>query len=113
MKILILDDEPYRHDEFDRTLGSRHEVHHVYSVRQFRHALGAHSFEMICFDHDLGSSETGLDAAMHLVMDVPREKWPVHCLVHSWNPIGAVNIETILRRAGLPHVVRRQFKARR
>lgn len=106
MKILVLDDENYRHDGFETILSEKHEVHHVYSVRQFRHALQSHVFEMICFDHDLADAETGADAARHLVENVRPDRWPRQCLIHSWNPSGALNIESILLGGGLVSVTR-------
>ena len=53
----------------------------------------------ICFDHDLGPhSETGYDFAKWLVdnfMQSGRTD-PIRFSVHSQNPVGALNIKTLL-----------------
>lgn len=99
MKVLFLDDETWRHDGIDlMLLGVQHTVHHAYGTAEFSALLDSESpFDLVCFDHDLGPSTTGLDAARDFV----ARKHPLtRCIVHSWNPYGAKAIARVLRDGG-------------
>jgi DNA-binding NarL/FixJ family response regulator len=96
MRVLILDDEPWRHEGFDLML-LKHQLTHAYTVDKFAHWLGDGPYDLVCFDHDLGQPTTGMDAARAFVAsNHPRTT----CLVHSWNPFGAAAIANVLHKAG-------------
>jgi CheY-like chemotaxis protein len=55
MKILILDDQPERHEGFIRIFAERkHELTHAWTYQQAIKAMKADKFGMACLDHDLG-----------------------------------------------------------
>lgn len=107
MKILVLDDERWRHDLYDRALQG-HEVHHVYTCAQFRSKIAAlKDWDLVSFDHDLYSEGNGAEAALLYVADEKQK--PAMCVVHSWNSNGgATRICDILIAAG-KKVIRCQF----
>lgn len=110
MKVLFLDDERWRHDAVDRALKG-HEVHHVYSFRQFRSKVGAsREWGLVMLDHDLGSTANGYTAA-NMFAEAMRGVEPrCPCIVHSWNPAGATRMVGLLRHFGHP-VIREPFGA--
>lgn len=105
-RILILDDDQDRHDDFARRFATWTREH-VYTVAGFEDAI-RHRFDVVHFDHDLGDYQlgmygidherTGVDAAKLLV----AARWkPSFAVVHSWNPEGAQRILRVLRSAGI------------
>jgi hypothetical protein len=102
MKILILDDERQRHDSYDRDYAG-HEVWHAYNAKQFAAALmRVPRFDIVSFDHDIGSDLiTGNNCAKWMIYNLPIDRLPLLCRVHSWNPTGTENIMATLRSAGL------------
>lgn len=110
MRILFFDDERWRHDLFDdRNRGKL--VHHAYTVKQFKAAIREYQFDLISFDYDIDDAkkETGLDAVNALI-DRPRETWPKHIVVHSWNSRGAGELMARLREVGV-EAERKQFES--
>jgi CheY-like chemotaxis protein len=113
MRILVIDDDPTRHEGFDRALRDQ-EVTHVYNYREAVKALeSSPAFDIVYFDHDLGdygpspsgygSKElTGCDIALYIARVLPEEKRPKFAKIHSWNPAGAANIAAVLNNAGIP-----------
>jgi DNA-binding NtrC family response regulator len=105
MNVLILDDETHRHEAFDKQYGGC-TVYHAYNLEQFRKHLRATKFDVISLDHDLGTRETGQDAAKAITslrtVDVPEL-----CIVHSWFEPGAKEIYRILYSAGIKVEIRR------
>lgn len=98
MKILILDDERWRHDELDRAFPG-HQIYHAYTYTRFCAEIAKCKFwDMVCFDHDLGTQKTGADAAKAFIKS--RGMQVGLCVVHSWNPAGAVRIADTLRVNG-------------
>lgn len=58
--------------------------------------LQANQYDMICFDHDLGGDQkTGMDVAKWIVNNL---KYKFEFYIHSANPIGRENIESLLRQ---------------
>lgn len=105
MRILILDDERYRHDAFERRFASE-ETWHAYTLKQFMNRfISQPKFNTIYLDHDIADSkaETGLDAVRFLVDTLKErpDKTPDKIIVHSWNPVGAKAMFEALRLAGL------------
>jgi len=101
LRILILDDDRERHDWFDRHYAG-HAVWHVYDVERMRRTMSKEMrFDIVQLDHDLGESENGLRAAQFIARDLEARKHPLSCVVHSWNPAGAMRMVAELRDAGL------------
>jgi ActR/RegA family two-component response regulator len=101
MRILVLDDEQYRHDGFAMRFAGQ-DVTHVRTVAEAFKALDGERFEMACLDHDLGSGDgTGLDVAERIAA-MTREARPRYVLVHSFNPPGARRMVATLKQAGIP-----------
>lgn len=110
MKILFLDDERVRHDAFDRE-NQAHEVHHAYNFSQFKKAIHAHRFDLVSFDHDLGTAEDGVTCAHHMLMALDARDMPARCVVHSWNPVGAQRLMALFRDHQV-EAIRRPFACR-
>ena len=69
-------------------------------------------FHMVFLDHDLnlwgtsstdgnGYEFTGADVAWHIAHEMPKEMRPNLVWIHSMNPVGAKNIEGILKEQGI------------
>lgn len=111
MKLLFLDDETVRHEWF-ALVHLSHEIWHAYNIEQFEKQLRrCDKFDVISFDHDLGTAADGNDCAELMLRLLSPENLPRECWVHSWNPVGAERIMRTLRSAGIA-VVRRPFAAK-
>lgn len=115
MKILVLDDDVTRINQFDthfRKLG--HEVHFAKSYREFVDKINQHSpFDFVTLDHDLGDFNpahnpasydplqprefTGQHAAA-LLRDLPPHLRPKSISIHSNNPAGSFAMQSILQQ---------------
>jgi CheY-like chemotaxis protein len=111
LKILFLDDEPYRHKEFaQKAVGN--VVIHVYTADEAIDVLESFpkDFDLIMLDHDLcdvdkGKTEkfvqaTGLKVARYIAANKKRFL-PATIIVHSLNPPGAANMIAELLAVGL------------
>jgi len=107
-KLLFLDDEEYRHDQFREKYGrrGRFSLFHAHTAKEAIAYLERYKFAVIFLDHDLGgqvyvasSDGTGYEVAKWL-----SERYSKHqgskIIIHSWNQIGAKNMHSILRQAG-------------
>lgn len=103
MKILILDDDENRHRLFKKHFTPLHQLTHVITAREAIHYLQHDNFDAIFLDHDLGGhafvdsngpEETGYTVALWL-RDHPN-RCPKNVYIHSMNPIGASNIQSVL-----------------
>ncbi len=110
MNILFLDDDPIRHDTFDRVHGKNHTIHHVYSANRFREVALYKEFDCVFFDHDLGIGETGYDLAKWFVAQIGSGaiKIPERVFVHSWNIVGAEQIVSVFKQIGVD-AIRKPF----
>lgn len=101
MRFLVLDDEQYRHDEFERRFRG-HDVVHARTVAEAIGALSGERFDQVCLDHDLGDDHgTGQDVADHIAA-MPRDRSPRTVVVHSFNPPGARRMLATLKETGIP-----------
>lgn len=114
MRILILDDDENRHNEFARRYEG-HDLVHAYTAKDAQTALKAGGFDLATLDHDLGDYHeetgpddsvimremTGYDVVGFLVREVPRDRWPAEMIVHSWNAPRARMMTEILRDHGV------------
>jgi CheY-like chemotaxis protein len=101
MEILILDDDQVRHDWF-RSAFAAENHRSVLSYGDAIVALKAQRYDVIFLDHDLNEEEfTGADVACYIANEMPEEMRPKMVWIHSMNPVGASNIESIIRKAGI------------
>lgn len=98
MKVLIIDDIQHRH----KVLGKKyagHDVHHSYNYTDTVQLLQSHVFDLISFDHDLecyvdNLEKTGASIARFMADNGMKCGSAV---IHSQNPVGGRNIDSILR----------------
>ena len=105
MKILILDDDKSRHEQFSKNF-KQHELTHVYHVQDAIKRLSTRIYDAVFLDHDLGGMSdvesggkepTGYDVALWLSQNI--DHCPDQIYIHSMNPVGAQNIKKLLRKA--------------
>lgn len=112
MKILVVDDQHERHEGF-RAMLVGHSLTHAFGYTEALADLQHNTYGMLCLDHDLamndvvgGRALSGHDIAKWLAAN-PRF-CPPQVIIHSHNPVGALNIELTLRSLNL-NLVRRPF----
>jgi DNA-binding NarL/FixJ family response regulator len=108
MKILFIDDEPYRHEGFKKYFSTNNECMHVYCYDDAVDALRDNKFDVVFFDNDLAgfrSGTDGIDVVKHLLFQLPETQWPKLSWVHSWNHQAARNIASLLQSAGIKSFV--------
>lgn len=54
MKILIVDDNPERHEGFVKIFNKDHELVHAWTYSQSIEYMTSNKFDFVCLDHDLG-----------------------------------------------------------
>lgn len=111
MKILILDDENFRHERFSEYYKGN-EVFHATKYSQFIEALNIQKWDIIHLDHDLGEEPiadsyvdgwgstryfTGYHAALKII-ELSEAYCPGLVIVHSMNPRGAEEIYKVLNK---------------
>ncbi len=105
MKILILDDDKFRHQQFihNFSCNSENDIIGVYTVDEAIKLLESNIYDIIFLDHDLGGAvyvdsdgeePTGYTVAKWMVEH--PERIPKHVYIHSLNPVGAQRIKQIL-----------------
>lgn len=99
MKILIVDDENYRHEGFKKKLEGS-DLYHAYTYNEAVKFLQKYTFKEVYLDHDLGLGKNGNDVAQ-FITKLQAFKQPKKVFIHSWNPVGADNIYNTLTRAGI------------
>ena len=108
MQVLILDDDEARHEGFKHAYWHL-KLRHVYSHPEAVGALEQGPWDVAFLDHDLGlerqgtkdttgREHTGFDTAKFIV-EMPVDKRPKIVVVHSWNPIGALQMYQLLKEA--------------
>jgi CheY-like chemotaxis protein len=115
MKVLIVEDNMFRHNFFD-VMYDGEEIHHAYTYKEACKFLDNNLYEIVQLDHDLGDftkpdteggrEMTGYDVARHLC---EKNLVPDVVIVHSINPCGADSIVKLLNRNGV-NVVRRPYQ---
>jgi CheY-like chemotaxis protein len=119
VKILILDDDPERHQGFTRVFPEDTRTHTTRYSEVVDALQNGGPFDLVYLDHDLGcfdNEETWTDAGMYRTTDVPytgvdvarfivREldvgKRPTRVIIHSWNPDGARTMLKLLQSVGI------------
>jgi len=97
---LFLDDERNPEDITWLSYPSRVNWITVRDYTSFCSALQEHSFNIMSFDHDLGTDKNGADCAKALIeLHISNNKPLPLTYIHSKNPIGSSNIESLLNSA--------------
>lgn len=122
LRILVLDDNEDRHGIFRRTLKNE-DATHVYNFDEAIRVLTFEKkFDIAMLDHDLGTGNSevadkvglpyasGYDVAKFIAFDLTEDKRPGRVIIHSWNMIGASNMQAVLQTAGI-EVQLKPFKA--
>lgn len=101
MKVLVLDDEPARHQWF-RAQGW--DSTHVTRVQQAVDLLGGFTqWDRLYLDHDLGHDPPGRHVAFWLI-EHPEAQPSLCTVVHSVNEVSGPKIVREMRQAGRPCV---------
>jgi CheY-like chemotaxis protein len=102
-RILVLDDDETRLKAFRQKLIGN-EVVTVMTTSNAIEQLNSNAFQAVSLDHDLGGKHmvpsgkgTGYEVAQWL-QEHP-EKQPANIIIHSFNPVGAQNIASLLPQA--------------
>jgi CheY-like chemotaxis protein len=103
LNILVLEDDEERHKRFSRNLIG-HDFVIVASVQSAIFYLKKKNWDMLYLDHDLGGQvyvpsgpNTGYEVAKWLEEN-PEYK-PTKIILHSFNPVGAENMQQALPEA--------------
>lgn len=101
MRILVLDDEPARHELFKAAWG-QHDITHVWTASEAIRALRTASYDIVTLDHDLGPASygDGLRVARYIAQ-LPGVRQTARVYVHGANPVGSAAMLDTLRHAGI------------
>ena len=97
MRILFLDDDPRRHEEFAR-IADGHSIVHVWRVDEAKAYLDRMRFDLCCLDNDLATEAFGREGyeVAEYIAAAPRSRRPARVLIHSWNETRARDMYTVL-----------------
>jgi len=108
VKILFIDDSPYRHIDFTKLIP---DADMVFNYKQAINALCHTMYDIIFLDHDLSEEDigclpgvtnkdkTGTDIVNFMVQNNIKPTEAV--VIHSFNPIGSDRMERILQDVGI------------
>ena len=111
MRIFILEDDPIRIKAFKAAF-EKEEVDWATEAIYAADMLGRNHYDMAFLDHDLGGEifvdperdDTGSGVCRRIAswinMDTQKHLLNTSFIIHSMNPIGARNMENILKDAG-------------
>jgi CheY-like chemotaxis protein len=110
LDILVIDDdiegfdaEDPRQTWFAKSLARLgHTVTAAHSSSDAYRFLRERQFDLAFFDHDLGEPTTGSTIAGQILYQPEEYQCPRAVWVHSHNPVGAANIESKFKSAGVP-----------
>lgn len=118
--ILIVDDEEGRHSVLAKRMAGNN-IDHAYNYADAVRFLSTNRrYDIVYLDHDLKDFEvledqptliewTGHHVAKFMV-NMEADARPFTVVVHSWNPAGAANIVSELRRCPDIKVIKQPFK---
>lgn len=103
IRILVVEDDPTRLEWFQKEFNGQDLTLATTAAAGVKY-VNDEEFDVIFLDHDLGGrvfvdsedDNTGCAVAKHIKASI-NAKTPV--LIHSWNPAGARNIQTVLKHA--------------
>lgn len=108
-RVLILDDDPKRHDAFERMMPDA-EITRAYTAPQAIQILrDLPAFDLAFLDHDLPMSAklvgvqdpgNGLQVATHIAQN--PAKAPHRVWIHTWNHTARLEMAQVLRAARIP-----------
>lgn len=109
-RVLFLDDDEERHEAVRRMadLLPQVRIDHVWTAEKARRALDRTRYDLALLDHDLEpltyAPTPGRDgqAVAAFIVTLPAWRRPRQVVVHSWNPLGAAEMERMLAEAGVP-----------
>jgi CheY-like chemotaxis protein len=109
-RVLVLDDDELRHQEFDKILRGTCHARARSSAEAIEILSSSPPFDVVFLDHDLDLSPevdhgSGLDVARYVASMEPGAR-PRLAYVHSHNAPRAAQMAWYLRRAGVKTVVR-------
>jgi CheY-like chemotaxis protein len=97
-KILILDDDHSRHQQFSKK----------YATEELKHVYTSYDYDYVFLDHDLGGKQmqpsgdgTGYEVAEWLSNNPDRQP-KISVVLHTLNPVGQKNMCTVLKSANIP-----------
>lgn len=103
MRILFLDDD-YERLELAKKNFDGHDLYLATTVKEAINCLeDASPFDMVYLDHDLGGKQmvesgesTGYEVA-EFIKQMPKYLLPKRVIIHSFNPVGALNMLNLLK----------------
>ena len=106
-RILILDDDATRHEQFAKKYIGEELVHVTIAAEAINHLEYGPKFDYVFLDHDLGGlqmvesgDDTGYEVAEWLSRNdefKPRNS----VILHSLNPVGRKNMCNVLKKANI------------
>jgi len=103
-KVLVIDDTPSHLSWFKNILKTL-ECNDVTLASDPEAALACfreETFDLVFFDHDLGSNMDGSQLAYHILSHTEEFKTPKAIWIHTCNPEGATNIGAKFKSAEIP-----------
>jgi DNA-binding response OmpR family regulator len=83
MKVLVVDDEPVRHDYVEFKDTGENVYFHAYNFREAEKFLNEEIFDLVRLDYNLKDpAGTGMDVAL-LITKLPVERRPKQVICHS------------------------------
>lgn len=93
IKVLILEDEIYRQEEFKkRCIENGIDFDIAASSVDAINYLNEEYYDIIFLDHDLGGADTGAIVARYILSNHIKSK----VIIHSMNPVGSAAMHLIL-----------------
>lgn len=99
ISILLMDDQVVRKEFLSRILDKNNtSITHCLSVKDGIEKIKNEHFDLIMIDHDLGGKSTTLPFVDFLDENSDENLLNSVFIIHSLNPVGAENIEKLLRK---------------
>lgn len=114
MRILFLDDDPLRTQNFKRAMIG-HEVVAVETADDAIACLRSESFDAVSLDHDLGGEVFVASEEHNTGYSVAKEMATIETrpptIIHSYNPVGAKRMADKLNAPHIPFATERYWKS--
>lgn len=119
-KILFLDDDLFRHTSFKEYFSKSEnvDIDYVHNYEEAVKALQETKYSIAYLDHDLSvmdhycdplissHSKTGSDVVKFMITELAEDYIPTLVIIHSFNPVGAVNMQHLLNSKNIKNVWR-------
>lgn len=110
-KILIVDDDNYRHQHYQIDLGGRNSLYHADGYNKAIEFLYDRRFDLIYMDHDLrdfatSDERTGLDIIKYFIdkYATTDQSYQPLFVLHSMYPAGVANMRSYLIKANYNNI---------